>query len=137
MNKSHESIKQIIKKGFDLKIIRFFLVAGLNTIFGYGIFAFFLFIGFHYTIAGFIATILGILFNFKTYGMIVFKNKSNDLIFRFLLVYFITYCVAIFFIWALERININHYYALIIIAIPNALLAYILNKKWVFEKNNV
>ncbi len=135
MESATERMKHMLKTGYDLKIIRFFFVAGLNTIFGYGIFAFFLFIGLHYTIAGFIATVLGILFNFKMYGILVFKNKSNKLIFRFLLVYFITYCVGIFFIWALERVNINNYYALMIIAIPNALLAYILNKKLVFIKN--
>ncbi|MEI6696221.1 MAG: GtrA family protein [Bacteroidota bacterium] len=136
MESTAERLKQLLKTGFDLKIIRFFFVAGLNTIFGYGIFAFFLFIGLHYTIAGFIATVLGILFNFKMYGLLVFKNKSNKLIIRFLMVYFVTYCIAIFFIWALEHININHYYALVIIAFPNALLAYFLNKKLVFEKNN-
>jgi len=137
MNKPEEKIRKIIKSCFDLKIIRFFFVAGLNTIFGYGIFALFLYIGLHYTLAGFISTILGILFNFKMYGLLVFKNKNNNLIFRFLLVYLITYCVAISFIWALEQININHYYALGIIAIPNALLAYVLNKKLVFEKKNL
>ena len=128
-----EKIKRIIKTLFEIKIIRFFLVAGLNTIFGYGVFAFFLFIGLHYAIAGLIATILGILFNFKTYGIIVFKNKSNRLLFRFLLVYLINYFIAVSFIWAFSLIDINNYIASAIITIPNALISYLLNKKIVFK----
>ncbi|HOY32836.1 MAG TPA: GtrA family protein [Bacteroidales bacterium] len=128
-----EKTKRIIKNIVSVKIIRFFLVAGLNTIFGYGILAFFLWIGLHYTIAGAISTTLGILFNFKTYGILVFNNRSNKLIFRFLLVYFITYCVGMFFIWAFSLIHVNAYVASAIIAIPNGLLGYVLNKKWVYE----
>ena len=137
MVESVNRIKGLVKSSFDLKIIRFFFVAGINTAFGYGIFVLFLLIGLHYVLAGFLATIIGILFNFKTYGVIVFKNKSNKLIFRFLFVYFVTYCVAIFFIWAFSLIHVNHYIASAIIAIPNALLGYFLNKKLVFENKIV
>jgi putative flippase GtrA len=137
MLESVNRIREVVKNSFDLKIIRFFFVAGLNTAFGYGIFVLLLLIGLHYVLAGFLATVLGILFNFKTYGVIVFKNKSNKLIFRFLFVYFITYCVAIFFIWAFSLIHVNQYIASAIIAIPNALLGYILNKKLVFENKIV
>ena len=119
------------------KLIRFLFVGGINTVFGYCLFALLLFIGLHYAIAGFIATVLGILFNFKTYGVLVFKNKNNKLIFKFILVYFITYCIGIFFIWLFSLININHYIALAIITIPNALLGFFLNKKLVFEKKEL
>ncbi len=128
---------KVIRACLDIKIIRFFLVAGLNTLFGYGSFAFFLYIGLHYTLAGFVSTILGILFNFKTYGILVFKNKDNKLIFRFLFVYFVTYCVAITSIWLFSFIHLSQYISLAIIAIPNALLAYILNKKLVFENYKI
>ena len=130
MNFKNDFINNI----YHNKLIRFFFVGGINTVFGYCLFAFFLFIGLHYAIAGFIATILGIMFNFKTYGVLVFKNKNNKLIFKFILVYFITYCIGIFFIWLFSLININHYIALAIITIPNALLGFYLNKKLVFEK---
>lgn len=133
MIESVNRIKELVKSGFDLKIVRFFFVAGINTAFGYGVFVLFLLIGLHYVLAGFLATVIGIFFNFKTYGILVFKNKSNKLILRFLFVYFVTYCVAISFIWAFSLVNVNHYIASAIIAIPNALLGYYLNKKLVFE----
>ena len=59
------------------KFIKFLFVGGVNTVFGYSIFALFLFLGMHYAVATLFATILGILFNFKTTGVIVFNNKDN------------------------------------------------------------
>lgn len=81
------------------KFIIFIIIGGFNTLFGYGIFALFLLIfNLHYTFALFLSTIIGILFNFKTIGIFVFKNSNNKLIFKFILVYGICYLVNLFFI---------------------------------------
>jgi len=122
-----------IFKKLDIKLIKFFFVAGINTLFGYCIFAFLLYCGLHYSIAGFVATVLGILFNFKTYGSLVFKNKNNKLLFRFLLVYAIMYCVGVSSLWLFSLIRINAYIGSAIMMIPSGLLGYLLNKKLVFK----
>lgn len=115
------------------KLIRFLLVAGLNTLFGYGIFALLVFLNVHYAIATFIATIAGLLFNFKTYGILVFKNKSNRLIFRFLLVYGFLYLCNIGFIFILKKVGIKPYISGALWLIPNGLLGFYLNNKFVFR----
>ena len=71
----------------DILFIKFLAVGVLNTLFGYGIFALLLFIGLHYAVASILATICGVLFNFKTTGTLVFNNNDNRLIFKFISVY--------------------------------------------------
>ena len=83
--------EQCEKYHIDWKFIKFLFVGGLNTAFGYGVFALFIFLKFHFAVASFLSTVLGILFNFKTTGTIVFKNNDNHLIFRFFGAYAIVY----------------------------------------------
>ena len=50
----------------------------MNTLFGYSIFSILVFFKIHYSLALLIATILGVIFNFKTVGIIVFKDGKNS-----------------------------------------------------------
>lgn len=54
----------------------FLLVGVMNAAFGYGCFAAFLYLGLHYSLALLLATILGVLFNFKSIGALVFGSKK-------------------------------------------------------------
>ena len=90
--------------------IKFILVGILNTIFGYSIFAICNFLGFHYTLSTLITTILGVLFNFKTTGIIVFLNNDNKKLLRFIAVYCFNYIWANGILYELEQLNyINMY----------------------------
>ncbi|MDR0367803.1 MAG: GtrA family protein [Bacteroidales bacterium] len=123
-----------IKKLFRNKFIRFVLVGGLNSVFGYGMYALFLAIGLHYTVATLLATIAGVLFNFKTYGILVFKNKSNYLIFRFVLVYIFIYLCNNLFIYCFKAGGIDLYISGAIWLIPGSILSYLLNNIFVYRK---
>ncbi len=131
-----------MKRYFEPQFIRFVLVAMLNTAFGLFINYLFLFIFEHllklnhaYVVSNFFATIVSILFNFKTYGILVFKNKDNNLILRFLAVTTFTYLVNIGGIALLEHLGSqNNYLNLTIMAIPVGLLNYVLNSKFVYKK---
>lgn len=115
------------------KFIRFLVVGGINTLFGYSVFAIFIYLGFHYTIASFLSTVIGVLFNFKTLGKLVFKNNSNALIFKFFVVYAITYVINISLLRVLKTLGINMYIAGAILILPLAVLSFLLNKKFVFK----
>jgi putative flippase GtrA len=119
-----------------MKLIRFFFVSGLNTIVGYGLFALLLYVGIVYPLALFISTIIGILFNFKTIGGFVFKNHNNILIFKFFGVYGISYLCNLGGLYLLKSIDVNVYVAGAILIIPVGLLAFVLNKTFVFNENN-
>ncbi|MBQ2644221.1 GtrA family protein [bacterium] len=130
------TIKQLCTKyNIDWKFIKFLFVGGLNTAFGYGVFAFFIFLKFHFAIASFLSTVLGILFNFKTTGIIVFKNHDNKLIFRFLGAYVIIYLLNILFLKIFKIMYVNMYLAGFILIFPMAVVSFILMKKFVFINN--
>jgi putative flippase GtrA len=122
-----------LKKCLKNDIVRFFLVSGLNTAFGYGLFALLIYLGLHYTLAVLISTVTGILFNFKTIGILVFKNYNNLLIFKFFGVYGITYLFNISCLAVFKYFEINIYLAGAVLLIPVGLLAFLLNKNFVFK----
>ena len=135
-------IKTFLKRYFEPQFIRFVLVAMLNTAFGLFVNYVFLFIFEHllklnhaYVVSNFIATIVSILFNFKTYGILVFKNKDNKLILRFLAVTTFTYLLNVGGIALLEHLGSkNNYINLTIMAVPVGLLNYVLNSIFVYKR---
>lgn len=127
-------ISNILHNLLQNKLVRFFIVSGLNTVFGYGLFALLIFIGVAYPLALLIGTIAGILFNFKTIGVVVFKNNNNILIFKFFGVYGITYLFNLGGLALFKSIDFNIYWSGAILLIPIGLLAFLLNKIFVFNK---
>ncbi len=128
-------IEKICEKfNISYRFVKFLLVGVLNTLFGYGVFAFFNFLGLHYSLSTLLATILGILFNFKTTGCLVFKNNDNKLLFRFLFVYGLTYLLTVIILGLFEKVNLVNMYLNYAILLPfNALISYFLMKKFVFK----
>lgn len=112
--------------------ISFLLVGGLNTLFSYCVFALLIFLQLHYTVAVFLASALGVLFNFKSFGRLVFKSNDNSLLFRFLLVYSVVYFVNIGILKACDWSGINMYLAGFVSAIPSAGVSFLLMRQFVF-----
>lgn len=117
------------------RLILFFLVGGINTVFGYSLYALLLFLHFHYSVASLLATIGGVLFNFKTTGVIVFKNSDNRLLLRFVSVYCVTYAINVGGLRVFHAFQMNMYLAGAILVLPMALLSYMLLKTFVFGGN--
>ena len=127
-------MRKLIQKYITAEFIRFVLVAMLNTLFGYGVYTLLGYCGMHFSLATLISTILGVLFNFKTYGILVFKNSSNKLIFRFVLVYCVVYLCNIGGIALLKTLGMSSYLAGAVMLVPVGLLGFILNKIFVYSK---
>jgi len=117
----------------DSRLFKFLLVGGLNTLFGYSLFAVLIYAGLHYTVAVFIGTIIGVVFNFKTTGKLVFKSHDNSLIWKFFGVYGVIYLLNIIGLYLLEKISIDIYIAGMILILPMALVSFGLNKRFVFK----
>jgi len=124
---------QLIKAHLPKRFILFLIVGLVNTGFGYGLFALLIYLKVHYSIATLISTFIGILFNFKTTGIIVFKNNNNMLIFRFFLVYGITYLLGLLFLYITNYFKISNYIAGAIWLLPGAVISYFLIKSIVFR----
>jgi putative flippase GtrA len=132
----------LIRRLWSIQILRFFAVGGINTAFGYGVFALLILLNrwlkicspeVELVVAPLISQICGILFNFKTTGMIVFRNRDNRLIVRFFGVYLMTYLLNYGLLRLFESWGIGRLLGGAITLLPLALLAYYLNKKLVFN----
>src|SRR5512141_497211 len=95
------------KRAIENRFVRFLLVGALNTVFGYSVFAVLVIIGVHYAIAALVSTVLGVLFNFKTTGRLVFSSRDNHMLIRFVGVYAISYVVGVFLLRASVALSIN------------------------------
>lgn len=104
----------------------------INTIVYYALYSFFIYLGINYKLAVLFATLLGILFSFKTFSIYVFQEMGYKVFVKFILVYTILYFVNIYLISILEGNNI--YLAGIIAIVPVSMLTFILNKWYVFNR---
>jgi len=116
----------------DKQFHRFIVVGILNSIVGYSLFAFFIYVGLHYVVASLFATILGVFFNFHSIGKLVFKQHNYRLIFRFFSVYCITYLLNILFLYFFDKLDVDMYLAGFLLLAPIAVISFLLNKFYVF-----
>ncbi|MBC1196654.1 GtrA family protein [Microcystis aeruginosa BLCCF158] len=129
----------IVKKH---RFVRFLLVGVINTLFGYFSFATLILIGLDYKLAALLATILGVLFNFQTTGRLVFGSKNNKLIFRFVLVYVVTFLLNVEVLRIVDAIDIGieqktkMLIAGAILLLPMAVISFILMKLFVFREGS-
>jgi putative flippase GtrA len=130
-----ENMYTLIKRLFQNKLLRFFFTGGVNTVFGYCIFAFLVWIGTPYP-AGvvIISTVIGILFNFQTYGRMVFGNRNQKLLWKFILVYFFLMLFNYAALRLLQYLGVNSYISGAVLALPSGLLGFWMHKTFVFPK---
>jgi len=126
--------RALLRSLLRIRFLRFLLVAGLNTVFGYGLFAALILIGLRYPLAAAIATVIGILFNFQTTGRLVFGRHDLSLILRFLAVYAISYVVGIALIGWADRRGISVLLAAAVLAVPMGFFSFTLQRLLVFRR---
>ena len=123
-----------LRRFWEIRLFRFFVIGAVNTLFSYLIYAGAILIGMHYTLATLISTVLGIIFNFFTTGKVVFRSLEGRRFFFFVLVYAVTYVVNILLLRLLvDGIHINKLIAGALVTLPVALLSYYLNARWTFR----
>ena len=116
--------------------MKFLFVGALNTAFGYSVYALFVTLHASHNVALTIQYILGVLWNFKTTGVIVFKNHDNTRIVRFFLSYVVTYSINLVCLNILVNIGIGKYLSQAIMVLPMAVLSFIIFKTFVFKVKN-
>lgn len=114
------------------QFLRFLLVGLLNTVVGYGLFAFFTWLGLVYPLAIGMATLAGIAFNFQSTGRLVFRGAPWSRMGRFAGVYAVIYGLNVAAVALLLGAGLNVYAANALVILPLALIAYLLQQKFVF-----
>jgi putative flippase GtrA len=117
------------------QFVRFLLVGVLNTAFGYGLFCLLIYLGMFYVIASLISTVAGVLFNFITTGNLVFGSRDKSKLSRFIAVYVITFFVNLLALNLFNSSGINLYFGAGVMILPSALLAFLLQKYYVFTRH--
>ena len=123
-----------IRRVLKIHFVRYLIVGGINTCFSYIVFASSVYLLKYVNLAVVVATIISILFNFNTYGRIVFKSKDNSKIYRFFGVYLFTMTLQILLLKALALTGVtNPYIAGGILTLPLAAVSFLLMRKFVFN----
>ena len=121
----------------DPQIIKFLGVGVLNTVFGYAIYAMLIFVNVPYLIALLAATVVGVIFNYFSFGRIVFHGYGGWFVFgKFVIAYAVIYGANAALLRALTIDFLLSPYVGQIICIPlSVLLSWLLMTYWVYKKD--
>ena len=119
----------------NIRLYKYIAVGGVNTAFGYSVFSIFLFFGFHYSVAVLIATIVGVLFNFQSYGRLIFQDSSWNFLGKFIFVYVFIYIANLTLLLIFNLFVSNLYISGLMVMPIIAYLGYFLNKRYVWKKS--
>lgn len=121
----------------DPRLLRFLAVGAVNFAFGYSFLALLLVFNFSNHMALLFATVVGVLFNFKSTGTLVFKSRTNSLLFRFIGAYCVIYVTNLLLVWALIWMGVDRFWAFGLLAVPMALFGFYLHRSFVFAQRPV
>jgi putative flippase GtrA len=119
---------------WQVRFLRFLLVAGLNTVFGYALFAGLILLGVPYPLAAAVGTVIGIVFNFQTTGRLVFERHDLALLLRFFAVYGISYVVGVLLLRWADHHGISVLVMAAVLAVPMGFFSYTLQRILVFRR---
>ena len=119
------------------KILRFIGVGFLNTLVGYGIYAVFIALGVRYLFALLAATIIGVIFNYFSFGRLVFNsNGSLGNFVKFIIGYTAVYFAnAMGLTVAIYYLGLNPYLGGALCLPATAVLSWLFMQYWVFKND--
>jgi putative flippase GtrA len=120
------------------QFFRFLVVGVLNTLFGQAIFIGLVLLDVANQVALLVATVIGILFNFRTVGSLVFQdhNRQKNLLVGFLLCCLFSYAINSIALNVLTGCGLSAILSQAILIVPIAVLTFLLNRRYVFFKDN-
>jgi putative flippase GtrA len=123
----------MIARIINHRFVRFLAVGTMNTLFSYGVYAAFVYVGLNYAVANFISLIAGILFSFRTQGALVFQNRDKRLFGRFVVCWGLIYAANILFIKTMMGLGFDAYVAGAMALPFIVVLSYMVQKLYVFR----
>jgi putative flippase GtrA len=121
----------------DPRIIKFLFAGIINTIFGYAVYAILIFVNLPYLTALFVATVAGVIFNYFSFGRMVFSSQGGWQVFaRFVIAYSVVYVINAFLLMVLTKdFYFNPYVGQVICLPLSVLLSWLLMNRWVYKKD--
>jgi putative flippase GtrA len=110
-----------------------FIATGmLNTCFGYCVYALMVLAGFRPPTALLIATVMGVAFNFFTFGKVVFKRLNWRRVPQFLVIYAVNYLGSIWILSAVQKYIRSPYLAYLVVIPFSVTFLYLALRRFVF-----
>ena len=117
----------------DIQFLRFLVIGGINTLFGYSLFSLLILVGAVPDIALFAATVVGVLFNYVTTGRLVFAARGFGRLPWFAGVYGLTFLINLWSLRGLISAGLSPLLAQAGLLPVVTILAFALNKLLVFR----
>lgn len=122
------------RKFFDSEFIRFLIAGSINTINAYLVFALFIFLDFHYTLATFLGGASSVIIGFFLMSGFVFQKERQGRFIPFVMLFLGLYLTNIMIQWGLHETGIkNDYIAGAIALIIAVTLSFFANRNLVFR----
>lgn len=115
------------------RFLRFLVVGGINTVFGFAIYSGLILVGTRVWLALLLANVAGVLFNFFTTSVVVFRTSLRGRMLRFMSVYLAIYLVNLALLSAARQALGNAILAQALLVLPMAVLSYLLMRRFVFH----
>lgn len=131
-----KKIINYIKILFEKKFFRFLFVGGINTLVGYGTFALFLYLNFHYSLAYILSFVIGVANSYIWNKNFTFKSKEKSYkeLLRFVSVYLISFFVGLIALYILvDVLSMNQYLAGLINLFFTTLISWFGHNKFSFK----
>jgi putative flippase GtrA len=116
----------------SIRFVRFLLVGGLNTLFGFAVYSLLALSDLSTWIVLILSNFAGIAFNFVTTGGLVFRDMSLARVPRFLICYGVIFVIYLVLIEWLSPVTGGRIWAMTIIVLPMAVLTYLMQSWFVF-----
>lgn len=120
------------------RIVKFLSAGALNTAFGYAVYALLVFVKMPYLSALLTATVAGVVFNYFSFGQLVFQGHGGRIVFaKFLIAYSVIYSVNAVVLGGLTNyLLLDAYTAQAICVPPSVVLSWVLMNFWVYKKKD-
>lgn len=117
------------------RVVRFLGIGLVNTLFGYGVYAGLILVKLPTLFALFMATVAGIIFNYFSFGRVVFRVRGGWRVFaKFVIAYAMVYTVNAVLLSLLTRGHyFNAYTAQAVCVLPSVAMSWILMNWWVYK----
>ena len=116
------------------RIVRYLIVGGFNTLFGYGTYCLFIYLGLPFPVAGLLSLALGVLISFRTNSKLVFDHSGKGRFIRYCLMWFGVYLTNLVSIGTLMATGLNAYFAGVVASLPTFAIAFLLQRYFVFAR---
>jgi putative flippase GtrA len=135
-------MKEFVRNSFEDRRVRFLFVGVINTVFGYAVYALFIYLGLHYFLAQLFGSILAVAHSYLWNKYFTFRSPAHSIheLLRFISVYALSYLLNMLVLYlAIEKFKANAYIAGAISLFITTVISYAGHKSFSFkkQKNNL